>query len=287
MCMCNFCCMSSDLHIFLLFTASVQNTGFKVMQPLQLSIALNKERPDVGFSVTPTPDWKWGECFTPVQGVDKNYLKIATALRLESYRSRDRVSTFEENVLRALTLVVGGAQYINREVISLSGYTMDFEILLNEKNEPIPIPNEWKLRHKDVVLKSFGGADQPLERYCNSKTDPQSLIESMRSSELCSNHVVKDVGYSLQVSSEGPGKLINLASDWGSKFANPREKVLRRIIIEADGYPHFARNCDHVMGPTVLKHRQLKALGWEVVQVSNCVCVCVCVQHRCKGSTSL
>ena len=72
-------------------------------------------------------------------------------------------------------------------------------------------------------------------------------------------------------------ELVNLASDWGSKFTSPKEKVARRLAIEADGLPHFASNCDHVMGPTVLKHRQLRALGWEVVQVMTGVCVCVCV----------
>ena len=263
--------MPSDLHIFLLFIASL--TRLTAMLPLQLSIALNKERPDLGFSVTPTPDWKWGECFTPVQGLNKKHMQTATSLRLESYRSQ-HTATFVENVLRALTCVVGGAQYINHEVISLCGYTMDFELLLNDEDQPIPIPNEWKLRHKGTVLKSIG---QHLERYSIKKTNPQSLIESMRSSESRDNHMDNDVGYSLHLSSEGPEQLINLASDWGRKVATPRENVLRRIAIEVDGYPHFARNCDHVMGPTVLKHRQLKALGWEVVQVSGLlVCVCVC-----------
>ena len=71
---------------------------------------------------------------------------------------------------------------------------------------------------------------------------------------------------------------MNLASDWGSKFTSPKEMVARRLAIEADGLPHFASNCDHVMGPTVLKHRQLRALGWEVVQVRVCVCVCTYMQ---------
>ena len=42
--------------------------------------------------------------------------------------------------------------------------------------------------------------------------------------------------------------------------------------IEADGLYHYAVNCHHRLGKTVLKHRQLKALGWDVIPVSCVVC---------------
>ena len=61
---------------------------------------------------------------------------------------------------------------------------------------------------------------------------------------------------------------INLASDWGQKFALPSTPVWKKVALEADGPWHFAINCNHIMGRTALKRRQLKALGWEVISVS-------------------
>lgn len=245
------------------------------MQPLQLSITLNRERPDLGFNDSLIPDSKWLECFSSVAGVNKKHMQAATVLRLESHLSSGRPSTFVENVHRALTLVVGGTQYINHEVISLSGYSIDFEVILNEGDLPIAIPNEWKMRHKDVVLKSIGVVDSCINNYNYKRNNRKStLINSMRTTESRNSHVITKKEYSLDLASEGLGKLINLASDWGSKFSSPQGKVVRKIALEADGFPHFACNCDHVMGPTILKHRHLKALGWEVIQVSF-MCVCL------------
>ncbi len=62
---------------------------------------------------------------------------------------------------------------------------------------------------------------------------------------------------------------VNLASDWEKVLhRSPDKPIARRIAIEADGPRHFAVNCRHPLGHTVLKHRQLKALGWEVISVS-------------------
>ena len=311
-----------------------------------MSIALNYERPDLGLGdPTPLPSHKWGACFPRMKGVNSKYIQQATVLRLESYQARDRSRTFVDNVNRALGTILGGPQFVNREVVSLSGYVIDFEVILNERNEPIFVPREWIGRQKDsVVLKSIGVASggngsptsckldtsslieiakqgelkgngvtgQDKRRHSNGKLDTSSLIELTKQSESSSkgSSILSDL---LQLNTSQPRardngeqtfsykedhvipfssssnatidsvELVNLASDWGSKFASPKEKVARRLAIEADGLPHFASNCDHVMGPTVLKHRQLRALGWEVVQVSVCVCthahvpVCVCV----------
>ena len=200
-------------------------------------------------------------------------MKMSTLVRLKRYRHHDSALTFVENVKRALKLVIGDYKYFNTEALSLCGYTLDFELLLDSKNRLIPIPRRWKMKQKGDVLKSIGasGDAKPHKRDCLNTAD---LIESMETAESStersnqSSHLVMPDSYQHRVQ-------INLASDWGTKFALMKEHVSRKIAIEADGYPHFARNCDHVMGPTVLKHRQLKTLGWEVVQVSNCVCVCV------------
>ena len=284
-----------------------------------------------------------------MKGVNSKYIQQATVLRLESYQARDRSRRFVDNVNRALCTILGGPQFVNREVASLSGYVIDFEVVLNERNEPIIVPREWIARQKDsVVLKSIGvtgggnwsstsckldtsslieiamqgelkgngATGQHKRRPSTGKLDTSSLIELTKQSESSSkgSSILSDL---LQVKTSQPrardnGKLtssykedhtvpfnsssnatidsvelVNLASDWGSKFTSPKEKVARRLAIEADGLPHFASNCDHVMGPTVLKHRQLRALGWEVVQVRTgvcvCVCVCVCVRARTRA----
>ena len=62
--------------------------------------------------------------------------------------------------------------------------------------------------------------------------------------------------------------LAQLASDWGQKFNTPNAPVAKRVAIEVDGPYHFALNSNHLTGSTALKHRLLKALGWEVVSVS-------------------
>ena len=301
-----------------------------------MSIALNYERPDLKLGdPNPPPSHKWGVCFPRMKGVNSKYIQQATVLRLESYQARDRSRTFVDNVNRALCTILGGPQFVNREVVSLSGYVIDFEVILNERNEPIIVPREWIARQKhSVVLKSIGVTSGGNRSSTSCKLDISSLIEIAKQSELkgngatgqdnrrSSNHelntstlielakqsessskgssILSDLlqlntsqprvrnNYGKQTSSYKEDhvipfnsssyatidsvELVNLASDWGSKFTSPKEKVARRLAIEADGLPHFASNCDHVMGPTVLKHRQLRALGWEVVQVSVCVC---------------
>ena len=69
---------------------------------------------------------------------------------------------------------------------------------------------------------------------------------------------------SLSPSHLGTQPLLNLASDWDEAGAS---RASRRVAVEADGPVHFAVSCEHALGCTTLKHRQLWALGWEVVSV--------------------
>ena len=95
-----------------------------------------------------------------------------------------------DNVNRAFCTILGGPQFVNREVVSLSGYVIDFEVILNERNEPIIIPREWIARQKDsVVLRSIGVTSRDNGSCPECKLDTSSLIEITKQSELNSNGV--------------------------------------------------------------------------------------------------
>ena len=84
--------------------------------------------------------------------------------------------------------ILGSPQFVNREVVSLSGYVIDFEVILNERKEPIIIPREWIARQKNsVVLKSIGIACQGRESASNCKLDTSSLIKVAKQTELKGN----------------------------------------------------------------------------------------------------
>lgn len=168
---------------------------------------------------------------------------------------------FSENVKRALSQVVG-EDFFNTEAISLSGYIMDFEILLDSNNRPVRIPRRWKKQWKESVSNSINPSRVRVKK---TWTKMPSLIEKLEGAETktefeATKEAVLDSKFDLRMR-------INLASDWGSKFEAVPRRVTRRVAIEVDGIIHFAANCDHVMGRTVIKHKQLRALGWEVLQV--------------------
>ena len=178
------------------------------------------------------------------------------------YHSTSAHSFFSANVTRALKLVVGGTHYFNEEPLSLSGYSMDFEVLLNSKNKPITIPVQWKYRQVRTLLKSIDVTESPtsmkfretkysLKRNTRDKQEVGSNSDGAREPY---NHYNRTILY-------------QIASDWGPRFADTVEPVARKLAIEADGLYHFARNCVHKMGKTTLKHRQLRSLGWEVMSV--------------------
>lgn len=60
---------------------------------------------------------------------------------------------------------------------------------------------------------------------------------------------------------------LNLASDWADLVGGPEMGVAKRVAIEADGPWHYAANCPHTLGKTLLKRRVLRAQGWTVVSV--------------------
>ncbi len=131
--------------------------------------------------------------------------------------------------------------HLGMETFSLSGYSLDLELLLDHDNDPISIS-------RSSMYEAFS-MDSIKQIYAKmSETEEAFDYRKLNLSNLQKNN---DNGFLL-------------SCDWYTPIKN----VKRRIAIEADGPFHFAVNCRHPLGRTALKTRQLKAFGWEVVSVS-------------------
>ena len=185
--------------------------------------------------------------------------------RISMYKYTSNSSPFDQNVARALKVALGGAHFYNAEALSIAGYNLDCEILFDANHRPIPIPIQWKYRKRDIVMSSVG-----IGRAKRKKRSSAELLETAKEVER-ENHndlPIPIADTMIDVDPPPKEKAINLASDWGQKFILPSTRVSKKVAVEADGPWHFASNCNRILGPTVLKHRQLKALGWEVISVS-------------------
>ena len=239
----------------------------------QLKISLNKECPDLGLGLgydTPDQEKRFDFCKSGLRGVsDKTFLRAyEDKLRVFSDYKR---SVFGSNLHRALRTALGSSDLVQSDPLSLAGYNFDFEVLFDEDGQPIRVPMQWKYRSAGLLLASLGAGKASKPSPVKMKL-PEDLLESMRETEK--NECVKDPldeGEDTPLSFDNYNcrlPSINLASDWGAKFrACPRQPV-RRVVVEANGYHHYASNCDHLLGSTVLKKRQCEALGWEVIGVS-------------------
>ena len=151
----------------------------------------------------------------------------------------NKETTFHNNVASTIKALfdVDNDAFIS-EACTTSSYIVDFEILLDSNHNIVYPPKErqnWTLRG--------------IEELCQQESVDFSTLQSLYSSHSNGQY--------------------NLASDWYPLPSN----VKRRICIEADGPFHFAANNNHILGMTALKHKQLKALGWEVIQVRALVIV--------------
>ena len=221
----------------------------------QLCIALNFEQPNLGLGINFEPSLlrNWGSGFIGVGKISNKVMQLVMKDRIMWYKSASRFTPFSRRVGDALRVVIGGSDYYTAEALSISGYNMDFEILFDADHCPIPIPDQWKHHSKDHLLQSVG-----LGQEKGGTISPADLLETSAQTEGKTD---------ASISMADTAGDINLASDWGQKFIIPSTPVSKKIAIEADGPWHFASNCNHVLGNTVLKHRQLKALGWEVISV--------------------
>jgi hypothetical protein len=218
----------------------------------QLCIALNFEQPSLGLGVDFEPSLlrNWGSGFVGVGKISEKVMQLVMKDRIMWYKSASRFTPFSRRVGDALRVVLGGSGFFTAEALSISGYNMDFEILFDADCRPIPIPDQWKRHSKDQLLHSIG-----LGHEKGGRLSSAGVLETTEGKSDTSISTADTAGD------------INLASDWGQKFIVPSTPVSKKIAIEADGPWHFASNCNHVLGNTVLKHRQLKALGWEVISV--------------------
>ena len=213
------------------------------MQILQLHVAITWEHPELGLGdLLP---WE-----TTRDLLTQSY---------EAVMNHRQTSVFQRNVWRALEALGGGKQYYLPEALTRSGYIMDAELLLTMDNRPVLVPRHWYFRTigyiRDVLLGQHksGGKGAQLE--------PQSAPISEEREENAKN--LSEILSSMEVTQRR--KYINLASDWHDPAHCAH--VARRVAVEADGPEHFAANCNHPLGRTVLKHRQLKAMGWDVISI--------------------
>ena len=190
------------------------------------------ERPELGIPGLPSP------------------LKEAVQLKcLRNVALFRTPSIFHANVLRALTRVVGGKQFFTSEALCRNFYLLDAEVLLGEGNRPQPVPHHWARHTLDSLSKHL---------LPHHGTGP-GLGEESQDGSVLYRPDPREVS-----SAVGLFGKVNLGSDWRGLPSH----VKRKVAIEADGPLHFASNCNHKLGRTVLKQRQLKAFGWEVLSVS-------------------
>ena len=238
---------------------------FRYSGLLQLSVALNFEHPELGFGIEfdPTFASHWGMGAIRVGDVSDDMMKHALERRISRYRLTSRHSPFSQNVGRALKVALGSTYLYNTEALSLSGYNLDFEILFDAEHRPIIIPYQWKYRDQDTLKRSIG-----VRRILSKQKPTAELLHSMKETERNAHPSSSSSSTVQAFTMDHRTVLAQLASDWGQKFNTPNAPVAKRVAVEVDGPFHFASNCNHLTGSTALKHRLLKALGWEVVSVS-------------------
>ena len=238
---CHFMSGHSKIIVFTFGYVSVfaDSMEFTNNEPMQLCIALNFEQPNLGLGVEFEPSFfkNWGSAFVGAGKISNEVMQLIMKRRIMHYENTSTLTPFSQHVNAALRVALGGYEFYTTEALSISGYNIDFEVLFDADHYPIPIPYRWKFRNADEVLHSVG-------------------LEHEKRTVLPAGVPVPEMS-------------INLASDWGQKFTVPSTSVSRKIALEADGPWHFACNCNHALGRTVLKRRQLKALGWEVISVGN------------------
>jgi hypothetical protein len=237
----------------------------------QLKLSLNKECPELRLCLGADSEGdygKWGACRSGLRDIGMETQRRCYMIKLKQYYTRGR-STFGLKVHTAINTTLGGSQYSQFDALSLGGYVLDFEVLLDRDNEPIPIPKLWRRRSSQTLAASIG---EPTPRWKGVKSKlPQDLLEDMRRTEegKCDMDTGSEVKHTFPVPQHGHNVgLTSLASDWGSKFSKVPASVSRKLVIEANGTSHYAQNCDHTLGPTILKTRHLEYLGWEVLNVS-------------------
>lgn len=159
------------------------------------------------------------------------------------------------SIVNVLLQVTGGTSYFTLEALTTTLYSIDIELILDSSDNFIPIPEQWK-------------SWQSLQCLLNSsilKENNPKFHSLFR--RLCAE--AADVHY------DKLPQPLNLASDWAEVVGGP-QNIARRVAIEVDGPWHYAANCPHTLGKTLLKHRVLNSCGWIVFSVSENCNLCKC-----------
>lgn len=172
---------------------------------------------------------------------------IITALALaESMVHCQRVfSVFHRNICKALLQITGSSQHFTKEALTTYSSFIDAEVILNHEGKALPIPSQWRGWNKPRALLSVAYENPMLWKVINA-VYCEGVLDTHLGEEVC------------------------VASDWEVRLGTPGN-IATRVAIEADGPWHYAANCRHKLGNTLLKHRLLKAHGWHVIAVRhNC-----------------
>ena len=157
-------------------------------------------------------------------------------------------SVFHKNMYKALTQITGHSQKFTREALTTFARFIDAEVVLDCEGRPLTIPSQWGgwSQPGNLLHAAFPEEENPIiwEEIDKSKI---ALSDSEALGEVC------------------------VASDWATKLGETAVPVARKVAFEADGPRHYAANCRHKLGNTAIKHRLLKAQGWDVVAVSQMV----------------
>lgn len=158
---------------------------------------------------------------------------------IDNYQLIIQHSQYESNMHLAAYRLLGNGELFRCQTLSLSGYELDTEMLLDKDNKPVAVPESCYTLHVDRAKEILASQFQ-LEG---------ASLQQMRVEDSCR------------------WESLVVASDWGVLPEEVMGRVARRVVLEADGVYHYAANCHQPLGRTVLKHRQLRALGWDVISV--------------------
>ncbi len=236
---------------------------------LQLRTALNYDCPELNLGTGKTEldneASKWGVYSSGIKNVSDEVVKMAYQRLLGDFNKRIKRSQFHYNVWRALRGVFGNSNVIHSECLSLSGYSHDFQLLVNNSREPVKIPHKWQKKSVISIKGSIGISTESEKSKVSAECNITDMIKILDSEERISEDTSNVYNGITRKHSDLPG--INLAFDWGKKFdRGPRN--INPLVIEVNGPFHYTRNTHKPLGYTVIKERQTRQLGWKILSVS-------------------
>ena len=173
--------------------------------------------------------------------------KVVTALVLAHamVQCQRTYSVFHKNICKGLLQITGSTRHFIKEALTTSCYFIDAEVILDNEGKPVGIPPQW------------GGWRQPRQLLSTAYLEKENTALWHTLNKAVTVDATLEEG-------------VSVASDWAIELGYPVQSVGRKIAIEADGPRHYAVNCKHKLGNTVLKQRTLKAQGWDLLEVRWC-----------------